>query len=162
MSISGISESGTLIWNIKERSSIQIELGSGQYSWKLNHLSGKSKGGLLWSGDAKLIVFQVKDLTFAIDAQYGGWNHTGLLSRYWQLGPAFTYKIGAFSPYVGCAVNRTRSKLSSQKGTFWLHERHHVGPFGGCSISNGDRYLVNLEWRGCFEDGATLSVQIRF
>lgn len=168
---SGASESGTFIWNIRERFNIQVELGSGQYSWKIQEgetgISGKANGGILWSGDAKLIIFNVRDLLFAMDAKAGGWDWmTGpssrSLLRYWQLGIAFTQKIAIFSPYIGCAINRTRSKLSTRERTIWLHERHHVGPFAGCSISRGNWFLANLEWRGYFEEGVTLGAQVRF
>lgn len=180
--ISGASELGTVIWSIRERFNFQIELGSGQFSWgweqKGRNVLGTSRGGLLWGGDAKLIILNVRDTTLAIDAQAGGWDwmsgsstSNGFASgddvtsqlRYWQLGAALTQKISLFAPYIGFAVNRTRFKVwHLPTGTGRFHARHQIGPFGGCSISNGNRFLANIEWRGWFEEGVSLSSQIRF
>lgn len=180
--ISGASEIGTLVWSIRERFNIQLELGSGQYSWgwqqKGRNVLGRSSGGVLWGGDAKLIILGIKDTTFAIDAQAGGWDwmngsstsngfasgdHVNSLLRYWQLGAALTQKIQFFAPYLGFAVNRTRLKVwHLPTGTGRFHARHQIGPFGGCSISSGNRFLANIEWRGWFEEGLSFSAQIRF
>lgn len=180
--LSGASEIATAAWSIRERFNIQFGVGSGQFSWRWqqtgNTLSGKSEGGLVWNGDAKLIIFGVRDTIFAIDAQAGGWDWmTGSFSangktgpgkansllRYWQIGLAFTQTISLFSPYLGFAVNRTRFKVSHlATGTGRMHARHDIGPFGGCSVSNGNKLLLNLEWRGWFEEGISLTAQVRF
>lgn len=180
--ISGTSEIGTFVWSIRERFNIQLELGSGQFSWgwqqRGRNVLGSSRGGLLWGGDAKLIVFNVRDTSFALDAQAGGWDWmdgtsktNGLASgdhvtselRYWQLGAALTQKISLFAPYLGFAVNRTRFKVwRLPTGTGRMHARHQIGPFGGCSLSSGNRFLMGVEWRGWFEEGIAFSAQIRF
>ncbi len=180
--ISGTSEIGLLTWSIRERFNFQIELGTGQFSYgwqqKNLHILGNVRGGLIWGGDAKLIILSVRDTTFGIDAQAGGWdwmdgssthnslaggNHVRSLLRYWQLGMALTQKISLFAPYLGVAINRTRMKVwGLSTGTGRLHARHTLGLFGGCSISNGNRFLVGVEWRGWFEEGLSLSAQLRF
>ncbi len=180
--LSGTSEVGTVAWSVRERLNIQLGLGSGQFSWGWQQsgkmIQGNSRGGLLWGGDAKLIIFGVRDTIFAIDAQAGGWDwmdgsssvngragsgNARSLLRYWQVGVAFTQNISLFSPYLGIAVNRTRFKVSRlSSGSVWMHARHDIGPFGGCSISNGNRLLLNLEWRGWFEEGVSATAQLRF
>ncbi len=180
--IAGTSELGTFCWSIRERFNLQLMLGSGQFScgWqqKDRNVIGSLSGGLLWGGDAKLIVFNARDTTFAVDAQAGGWDWMGgssttngkpsgesvtSLLRYWQLGVALTQKISLFAPYLGFAVNRTRFKMwHLPTGTGRMHARHQLGPFGGCSISSGDRFLMGVEWRGWFEEGLSFSAQIRF
>lgn len=178
----GTSEIGSVAWSIRERFNLQAELGSGQYHWRWKqtgrNVSGYSMGGLIWSGDAKLVVLEIRDTTFAVDAHAGGWDwmdgpaasngvaltgKTESQLRYWQIGAALTQKISLFAPYLGFAVNRTRFKVSRlSTGTGRMHSRHTVGPFGGCTICNGSRFLVNLEWRGWFEEGLSLSGQLRF
>lgn len=178
----GTSEVGAIAWSIRERFNFQIELGSGRFYWRWKqtgrNVEGQTNGGLLWSGNAKLVILEVKDTVLAADARAGGWdwmdgpansNGSALdgkassILRYWQIGAALTQRISLFSPYLGCAVNRTRFKVSKlSTGTGWMHARHVVGPFGGCSISNGAKFLFNLEWRGWFEEGISLSAQVRF
>lgn len=157
INFSGFSEAANVVWNIRERFNIGFVLGSAQY--KLKH---KMRSGILFTGDAKLIIFNVKDTTFALDGQVGGWNGSLSHLRYWQVGMALTQKLGYISPYAGCAIHRMRGKISTTPETLWFHEIHHLGPFGGISFSNGDLFLFNVEYRALFESGLTLSAQIRF
>jgi len=180
--IKGVSEIGVVIWNIKERFNIQINVGSGQFSWNwLQHntrVAGSARNGLLWGCDAKWTVLNIRDTFLSLDAQLGGWDwmdgpstvngmasgaHSQSLLRYWQIGGAVTQKIAMFAPYLGFAVNRTRMKVwNLPTGTGRMHARHEIGPFGGCSLSTGNRFLLNLEWRGWFEEGLSLAAHVRF
>ncbi len=160
--ITGVSESGTLVFSIAERFNIQAEIGSAQYSWKLDHRHLKIKGGILWSVDAKLIIFNVRDFNFALDAKLGGFDTDGSHLRYWQVSPAFSYRVGIFTPYAGCAINRTTGKLLGIEKTLWIHEDQHLGPFVGLSYSRGNWFLANFEWRDLFEEGASILFQVRF
>lgn len=182
-SISGYSQIGTLAWNIAERLNLQIEAGSGQYKWRWQQkpavsIIGSMWGGAIWSGSAKLIVFEIKDTTLAADAHAGGWDWmTGYAAangaplatkvqsemRYWQFGAALSQKISIFVPYAGVAANRTRLKISKlESGIGWLRSRHTIGPFVGCTFTKGTDIALNVEWRGGFEQGAAVSGQIRF
>lgn len=180
--LTGVSQIGTAAWNIRERFNFQVEIGSGQFNWRWKQIGrnveGIANGGVIWSGDAKLIILEVKDTTFAADAHAGGWdwmdgpaasNGIALSGksrshlRYWQVAASLTQRISLFSPYFGFAINRTRFKVSKlSTGTGWMHARHVVGPFGGCSLCNGNNFLLNLEWRGWFEEGISVSAQVRF
>ncbi len=180
--IRGASQTGVLTWSIKERFNVQMQLGSGEFHWRWKQIGrnvmGQAKGGLIWYGDAKLVILEAKDTTFSADAQAGGWDwmdghatsngvslegtaHSKL--RYWQVAAAVSQRISLFTPYLGAAINRTRFKVSHlSTGTGWMHARHQVGPFVGCSLSNGSKFLLNLEWRGWFEDGLSAAAQLRF
>jgi hypothetical protein len=181
-SIRGLSEIGIFIWNIKERLNIQLSVGSGQFSWEYlqqnTWVKGFARNGVLWSSDIKWAVFNIRETFFSLDAQAGGWDwmdgsstvdsvpsasNAESLLRYWQVGGAITQRVSIFSPYLGCAVNRTRMKIwNLPTGTGRMHAKHEVGPFGGCSISTGNRFLLNLEWRGWFEEGFSMAMHIRF
>ncbi len=180
--LSGISEVGCLIWSIRDRFNLQLGLGSGQFDWRYHrngyNISGNMRGGLLWSGDAKLVLFQTKDTMLALSGSAGGWDwmegmatqnehfltaRARSLLRYWQVGLAFTQQISCFFPYLGIAWNRTRFEIWKVGLTdVTMHAWHDLGPFGGCSLSSGNRFLLNLEWRGWFEDGVSLAFQLRF
>lgn len=181
-SLSGFSEVFEVTWNIKERFNLQVDAGSGQfsYSWiqRGHRVEGFARGGLVWGCDAKWAILNIRDTFLALSGQVGGWdwmdgsatiagvpstNSAHSLLRYWQIGGAVTQKIALFAPYLGFAINRTRMKVwDLPTGTGRMHARHVLGPFGGCSLSTGDRFLFNLEWRGWFEEGITLAGHIRF
>ncbi len=180
--LSGVSEMGSLTWSIRDRFNVQLVLGSGQFDWLYQRngkvICGHLHGGLLWGGDAKLVLFQTKDTSLALGGSAGGWdwmdgavtqNERFLVARaksilrYWQVACAFTQQIACFFPYVGIAWNRTRFQVwDTGSSSVTMHAWHDLGPFGGCSLSNGNPFLLNLEWRGWFEEGVSLSFQLRF
>ena len=167
-----------------ERCNIQAQLGSGRFEWRWKQIpdtaiSGCVADGLLWGGSAQLIIFEILDTSLAADAQAGGWDwmegHASANGiplpgsvrsemRYWQVGTAICQKIGGlFVPYVGVAINRTRLKMRKlESGIGWLRSRHTVGPFLGCTLTQGTFISLNVEWRGGFEQGLALSGELRF
>ena len=181
--IEGISQIATIACNILERVNLQIELGSGQFDWywkQQNNLfvSGQLSQGLIWNGNVKVVFFEVKDTLITADAHVGGWSwmtgHSfarGIPSsginqstmHYWQLGAALVQRIHIFSPYLGIVANQTELKISDlDTGTGWLRSRHKMGAFGGCTLSTGSYFFLNLEWRGWFEQAFSVSGQFRF
>jgi len=180
----GVSQTGNVTWNIMERCNLQCELGSGRFRWIWKQapntaIFGQVSEGLIWSGSAQLIIFEIQDTALAADVHAGGWdwmkghaNANGMAlpgtvqsaMRYWQVGAALSQKIaGFFAPYVGVAVNRTRLKIRKlESGIGWLRSRHTVGPFLGCTLTQGTFISLNIEWRGGFEQGLALSGQLRF
>ncbi|MEN9654323.1 MAG: hypothetical protein RL235_435 [Chlamydiota bacterium] len=180
--IEGTSEIATVGWNIRERFCLQGEVGSGQFFWQWQqvgqNVSGQLSQGLIWSGAAKCILLEMADTTLAVDAHAGGWNwmkgHENTdgravrgecrsVMRYWQVSAGLTQKIGPFAPYIGFATNRMRLKIAPLvTGTARMHQRHAIGPYGGCTLTWGSCFALNVEWRGWFEQGLTLSGQLRF
>ena len=179
---SGLTELGFASWSLKERLLVQLYLGSGQYNWRFlqinNAIEGTSVGGVCFGGDSKLVLFSAKDTVFAIDGQVGGWDfmrgfalvnqevknssvHSNF--RYWQIGAGLTQQIGYFSPYIGCAIQKSWLKIWHLQGqTYRFIASHDLGPYLGCSLGSGDYVLLNLEWRGLFENGFSLTGQLRF
>ncbi len=178
--LSGVSEMGFFLWSIRDRFNLEVVLGSGQFDFRYHRngsfISGDLKGGLLWGADAKLVLFQTKDTTFAFSGSLGGWDwmegaalqherfqaYAKSLFRYWQIAVAFTQQISCFFPYLGIAWNRTRFQVWNAASSVTMHAWCDIGPFGGCSLSNGNPFLLNIEWRGWFEEGLSLSFQLRF
>jgi hypothetical protein len=179
----GASQLGNVTWNIAERLNIQIETGTGRFSWQWKQLGnraiqGRLFGGVVWNGNAKLVIFEIKDTTLAADVHAGGWDwmkghatSNGIpfkravhsVMRYWQVAAALSMKFHLFVPYVGVGANRTRLKISDlESGDGWLRSRHTLGLFLGCTLTKGTDIALNVEWRGGFEQGAALSGQIRF
>jgi hypothetical protein len=181
--LEGFSQVGMIVWNLFERANIQVELGSGQFEWQWQQnpntfVTGQISDGLIWSGSAKVVFFEIQDTLISADAHGGGWswmtgpsssagiptqgiNHSEM--RYWQLGAAISQRIGLFSPYIGIGANQTKLKISRLlTGTGWLRSRHKMGAFGGCSLSSGSYFFLNLEWRSWFEQAFSISGQLRF
>lgn len=169
-------------WSIRERFNLQIELGSGSYVWhwkeQSNAVLSRSTNGLIWTGNGKIVVLDVKDTSLAADIHAGGWswmNGYATLNaiaqkkkfrptlQYWQIGVAITQKIAFFSPYLGIAINHTHVRVKGLAyGLSHLRSRHFTGPFVGCSLSKGSQFLLNFEWRGWFEEGFSVLGQVRF
>jgi hypothetical protein len=180
--LSGSSQLGNATWNIAERLNIQIDLGSGRYFWQWKQvgdvaIEGDLSGGMLWSGSAKLVVIEIKDISLSADVHAGGWDwmkgHAASNGvplgqtvysemRYWQFGAALSQKFDFLIPYLGVLANRSRLKISKlESGIGWLRSRHTMGLFLGCTLSKGTDIALNVEWRGGFEQGLAISGQIR-
>jgi hypothetical protein len=180
--ISGNSSLGTLAWSIRERLDVAVTAGAGSNSFRFS-LDGPSyearyRNGLIWYGEAKLVVIEIKNTSICGFGEAGGWDwmsgrvtqdgellakRSHLLMRFWTAGAAVTQSIGWFTPYGGVIVMHSRWKLShSTLGDVLLHQKYPVGPLFGCSIGNGSKALVNVEWRGWIENAVTVSAEIRF
>lgn len=164
----GNEETVNLIWCIRERVNLEVDLGSGQFRYQSRQFHGKSGYGILWGGAFKCIVLEIFDTSIAVDLQGGGWDGRGhsLDSsradwdiRYWQGGVGVTQKIGLFAPYGAWNFNQTRFEIGK---TMRLKETFQSGPIIGCTMTNGSRFSFNVEWRSWFEQGIALSGQIRF
>ena len=168
LKLEGVSQIGEIGWCVRERFLIQAELGSGDFRWHSKNsgssVSGRVRDGLIWSGGAKLLILEAKETSIAVDGHAGGWDWMSTDEssesklRYWQFGVGVVQKISLFNPYLGVAVNRTRLSVDH----LHLHAKNTVGPFIGCSLTNGSKFFINLEWREWFENGLSLSGQVRF
>ncbi len=175
-------ELGSLTWSIREKFDLSITLGGAQNYFRLyqeNHLlEFYSGGGLVWYGEGKLILLEVKDTILSIFGEAGGWDwmdgpayvdenpqgpDSHLKMRFWMAGAALTQQIGLFSPYLGIAVLRSRWKLEEVSlETFHFSQKYTAGPFMGCTLSSGSQVALNIEWRAQIENAWTVSGEVRF
>ena len=180
--IRGDAQIGEIVWSLRERFNLAAQMGTGRldWNWKQNgvFVKGESNSGFLWSGEAQLVVFEVKDTAFSAIGQAGGLDriqaHASLDGtplersakikfRYWQAGAAITQKIGFFAPYLGCLANKSVFKVSRlHPVSARLESATIAGPFLGCTFSRGSKIFLNFEWRGWFEEGLSVSGQLRF
>jgi hypothetical protein len=181
-SLSGNAELAEAVWSIKERFNMRFAVGPGTFDWSWIQTQGRLEGESgtgVWGGlNGSLILLEVKDTSLAIEGQIGGWigaqadvclNGVPLAGQaqcdfhYWQAGAALTQKIGILAPYLGCTVNQTvfhATQLAT--GNVRLRSLTIVGPFAGCTLTTGTMASLNLEWRGWFEEGISVSGQLRF
>jgi hypothetical protein len=180
--IEGTSNNADVVFSVWERFNFLGHVGIGECQWKWKQqdemIVGQSGSGLVWSGGAKAILLELFDTSLAMDAQAGGWDfmkgHSSLNGafipgtncvklRFWQVGAAISQRISLLTPYIGCMANQTRFQVTHlQTGSAHFHSQFVLGPFAGCSMSNGSKFFLNLECRGGFEEGVSLSGQIRF
>ncbi len=181
-SLSGNVEIAQVTWNIRERLNLQLEAGPGTFEWSWREAEQKWKGksgvGFFGAGNGALILLEIKDTTLAAEGQVGGWggakakvtldgasqpNPANTYFYYWQAGASLTQKIGLFAPYLGCLVNQTILRVKHIQGSSArLRSLIITGPFVGCTIGAGTKASLNAEWRGWFEEGLSLSCQVRF
>ena len=179
--VTSFSSVGTITWNIRERLDLQLFSGSGQLSWNYiqnnSFFSGRALSSWIWGGGAKLVLLEIQDTTVSLFGSGGYWQRmrghyssnevperraAEIQMRYWQLGAGLSQKIGRFYPYCAAAIQRSRLLMSLQEGPIKLYEEHQLGPVLGCTLTNGILYMLNLEWRGWFEQGVTGSCEVRF
>jgi hypothetical protein len=173
---------GAVTWSIRERFDLSLVLGTGQNYFRLYKdsqlLEFRSSGGLVWYGEGKLILLEVKDTMLSIFGAAGGWDwmegpayrdavpqmhNTHLKMRFWQAGVALTQQIGTFAPYFGVGVLRSRWKLTETSSqVFRLSQKYTAGPFLGCTFSAASQIALNIEWRGQIENAWTVSGEVRF
>jgi hypothetical protein len=173
-----ISSLGVITWSIRERLDLSIILGSGEQYFRIyknNHfLEFRLNDGLIWYGESKLILLEIKDTILSVFGEAGGSNwmkgpayiderpqkEAHLKMRFWQAGVALTQQVGHFCPYIGIVILRSRWKITPH--VLRLHQKHTAGPFLGCTIGNTSKFALNIEWRGMVENAYTVSGEIRF
>lgn len=180
--INGTSSLGSASWSIRERFDLSFIAGSGtktlRFSLHGEPYKARYQGGLIWYGEAKLILIEMKDTTLSGYGEAGGWDwasgplqvdgnvvsrHSDLLMRFWTVGATLSQKIGMIIPYGGVAIMRSRWKLDeTETGGFYFHQKYPIGPLFGCSVSNASKFLLNIEWRGWIENAVSLSGEVRF
>jgi hypothetical protein len=181
VSIRSVGSLGAVTWSIRERFDLSLLLGSGENYFRIYQgarlLEFRPSGGLIWYGEGKLILLEIKDTVLSLFGEAGGWSwmsgpayidaqpqpeHGHLQMRFWQTGVACTQQIGFFSPYLGIAVLRSRWKLTEASSVFRFHQKYTAGPFLGCTFSTASQIALNIEWRGEIENAFTVSGEIRF
>ncbi len=157
----GNSQIANLVWCIREKLNIQMNLGSARFKWRWNDQRQSIRGsgsGFFLGGDIKLVLLEAQDTVFAADGQAGIWKDSGAEYSYWQGAFALSHKFRFLAPYAGWTFNGTNFKAEQISFRALILS----GPFAGCTISNGSRFFLSAEYRGWFEQGASVSAQVRF
>jgi hypothetical protein len=88
----------------------------------------------------------------------------------WQVNLDTSYKIDLFIPYIGFKYSQARAFFSgfsapisqSGQGANSFKNRSLFGLYLGCSITNGDYFMFNLEGRLIDEEAVSVSADFRF
>jgi hypothetical protein len=90
----------------------------------------------------------------------------------WQVAFGLSHQIGIFVPYFGIKYSDVRTEInnlpngvivsSAGTNTITMKRKNHVGGFLGVTLTNGCKFLLNIEARLADEEAATVSGQIRF
>lgn len=180
--VKGRAELFTVTWSILDRLNLDLILGTGKNTFHFQNGNFASRvkvqSGLVWGGMGKFVLFEVKDTTLSLFGMGGGYNwmkgtmfftqngsrkQTVASMKFWQAGMAVTQKLGFFFPYLGVAFFQSSWDLASKnERLFYFEEKHSLGPFLGCSLTNGSKFLINVEGRCWFENGCSISAEVRF
>ncbi len=176
----GNAQLGTATWSMYERFDLSMTLGTSSNQFRLFEgaqlVEFQTSGGLVWFGDGKLILIEMKDTSFNLFGQAGGWDwmkgpysidavpsegNANLSMRFWQAGASFSQRMGYFSPYIGIVVFKSSWTVNADT-TYRFIQAHDVGPVLGCTLSSTSILSLNVEWRGWFENACNVSGEIRF
>jgi len=167
-----------LILNFFDRLDLGISAGSSNMEFSSNfgseNISEKSETGYLVKAHGKLIIFNVKYITFGFDGNYilakakdssfldlagSAWFRL----RQWQASFSLSSKVGFFSPYLGGVYNNSRFKIS-ESDSFSINgmEKDNLGVFLGLTFSTNSYFLINLEGQFYSETSFGINAQIRF
>lgn len=179
---SGSLQLASATWSIQERFDASLYLGSSNTTFRIyqdNQITeSQLSGGLVWYGEGKLVLIEMKDTVLSIFGEGGGWDwmsgpsyindfplahQAHLKMRFWEAGASIMQRIGFFSPYLGIAAMQSRWKISTlHQSPFRFKQEYETGPFVGCTLSNGSKMSLNIEWRGWFENSLSASGELRF
>jgi hypothetical protein len=181
-SLKGRSQLGTATWSIQERFDLSMTLGTSSNQFRFFELDQirefQASSGLVWFGSAKLALIELKETSFSLFGQAGGWDwmkgpysiqkrpvigEAALHLRFWQVGAAFSQRIGHFSPYMGIVVFESVWKVTMKNEEIYrFSQTYDTGPIVGCTLSSASAFSLNVEWRGWFENAFNVSGEIRF
>ncbi len=90
--------------------------------------------------------------------------------REWQVNLDVSYHIDLFTPYIGIKYSNARVYLrqfptpiaDSWSGSNSFENRIPVGLYIGCTLSNGQYFMLNVEARLIDEEAVTVSGDFRF
>ncbi|HSX13978.1 MAG TPA: hypothetical protein VLE96_06135 [Chlamydiales bacterium] len=140
----------------------------------------------LWSIGGRAILYSYDQLDIGLGARYGASHHhlsTFTIDgdsvslqggkcewRGWQANLGLSYHICILTPYIGALYmdELTVIKgLASSFADFGAHSDHlrnrcPVGMYLGCTLSNGQFFMVNVESRLISEEALSVTVDFRF
>jgi hypothetical protein len=162
-----IAELGAITYSMFECLDLSLILGSGSNHLRVNdEIEFRTNGGLIWYGEGKLVLMEMKNTAIGLFGEGGGYNwmkgaSSDLKMRFWSAGASITQRIGWFAPYLGVAVLHSRWKITRAEETYRFLQQKPTGLFLGFTLGNS-KVGANAEWRVLMENALTLSLEMRF
>ena len=146
----------------------------------------ETEQNFLWGVGARAILYEWCNTFLGLGGRYAACDYTPewLTSngtaesvdgtqfswREWQLSLDFAYKIDFLTPYIGIKYSNARTLLrnfstpisANLTGSDTFENRIPVGLYLGCSLSNGNYFILNVEGRLVDEEAVTVSADLKF
>jgi hypothetical protein len=153
---------------------------------RIRYVQMTAARNFLWSVGGRALIYSYHLLDIGLGARYGASHHH--LSTFtidgdpislqggkcewhgWQANLGLSYHICLFTPYIGAfymdEVTIIRG-LASSFADFGAHSdhlrnRHPVGVYLGCTLSNDEFFMLNIESRLISEEAVSVTVDFRF
>ncbi|MEI6242081.1 MAG: hypothetical protein WCP39_01590 [Chlamydiota bacterium] len=175
--IPGHSLLAFLTLNVKERVDLSFFGGELQLHPKVHYESNsfdiQGEKGFLWKAQGKAIIFEVKNTSVCLEAQYGrssasvsSVKRARLTYHEWEIGLGLAQKISFFIPYAGIsfrnAVLRYSHPSFGSRGHLRMMQDHKRGIFLGASVSPLPYFFLQIEGRLIHEKSIAGTLDVRF
>lgn len=146
----------------------------------------KTKASFLWVAGGRAILYEWGPLDLGLGGSYTSFRTSpssmtvdgeavstrgsSYRSTGWQVNLALAYCIRIFTPYLGVNYAETRTEISgfsvpissSLQGDNVFKDRNPWGFVIGCTLSNGNYFMLNLEGRLVDEEAFSVSCEFSF
>lgn len=153
---------------------------------RIRYVQSTAARNFLWSVGGRAILYTFENLSIGLGARYGASHHH--LSTFtidgdpvsiqgahcewhgWQANLGLSYQICFFTPYIGALYMDEVTVVKGLASSFadfgahtdHLRNRHPVGLYLGCTVSNGNYFMLNLESRLISEEAVSVTLDFRF
>lgn len=152
----------------------------------ITRIEVETEQNFLWGVGARALVYEGYHMFLALGGRYSACRYTPeqLTSngaaqsvegaqchwRQWQVSADFAYQIDLLTPYIGIKYSNAQTLLRSFSspisadltGSNSLKNRIPVGLYVGCSLSNGQFFMLNVEGRLIDEEAVAVSADLKF
>ncbi|MGD2168962.1 MAG: hypothetical protein PVI40_01810 [Chlamydiota bacterium] len=141
-----------------------------------------------WSSGAKLLIYKWENTAIGISGRYFStipelsWltidgepvsvDDATLRYKEWQIELGISHRVGIFVPYAGIKYSDAFARIRNLSQNIDISDdgsnninmkrKDHVGAFLGVTLTNGEKFLLNIEARLADEEAGTVSGEIRF
>jgi hypothetical protein len=153
---------------------------------RIRFVQSTAARNFLWSIGGRAIIYSYEQFDLGLGARYGASHHhlsTFTIDgdpvsiqgghcewRGWQANLGLSYHICLFTPYIGALYMDELTVIKGLASAFadlgshrdHLRNRHPVGIYLGCTISNGKYFMVDIESRLISEEAVSVTVDFRF
>ena len=182
------TNSGTATFNLLDRLDLYGVFGSSctKANWRfedtaaetITRLNLATQNSFLWGAGARIILYEWGHAFLGFGGRYSASDYPlewftsngaeqalegALLHwRQWQINCDFAYKIELLTPYIGVKYSNERVDLQHFFFSSSFENRIPVGLYLGCTLSNGQYFMLNLEGRLIDEEAVSISGDFRF
>jgi len=152
----------------------------------ITRIDMETERNFLWGAGARAILYEWCNTFLGLGGRYTACDYTPEWAtsngaaepvdgarfswREWQISLDFAYKIDFLTPYIGIKYSNAKTLLqhfstpisANLTGSNSFENRIPVGLYLGCSLSNGNYFMLNVEGRLVDEEAVAVSADLKF